>query len=346
MPIPYLAVTKMAGLTPQEKLDLINVNLQEVLKPKIIEEIVFQQKRPLKIYWGTYIMKWVCKCHLLIMEVTGTATTGRPHCGYFVCIVKIAQFLRAGCIVKILLADVHGFLDNLKAPEELVGFRAEYYRFVITALLKAVNVPVERLEFILGSSYQESKPYIRDLYRLSTAVTEHDAKKAGSEVVKQVSNTVMSSLIYPMMQVLDEEHLGVDVQFGGVDQRKIFTLATEALPRIGYKERAHLMNPMVPGLAGGKMSSSDLNSKIDILDTPEQVTKKLRKAEAIPKVTEGNGIISFVEYVLLPVSSLQHGGNGRFVVETVDGEPLVYESIEILKKDYEADKARISAELF
>ena len=28
-----------------------------------------------------------------------------------------------------------------------------------------------------------------------------------------------------MIQALDEEYLGVDAQFGGVDQRKIFTFA-------------------------------------------------------------------------------------------------------------------------
>ena len=50
---------------------------------------------------------------------------------------------------QVWLADIHGFLDALKAPIELVKFRAEYYRFCITALLKAVNVPIERLEFVL-----------------------------------------------------------------------------------------------------------------------------------------------------------------------------------------------------
>lgn len=57
--------------------------------------------------------------------------------------MKIAQFLQAGCNVKILLADVHGFLDNLKAPIELVEYRAKYYRYCITALLRAVNVPID-----------------------------------------------------------------------------------------------------------------------------------------------------------------------------------------------------------
>lgn len=270
---------------------------------------------------------------------TGTATTGRPHCGYFVAIIKIAHFLRAGCTVKILLADIHGFLDNLKAPIELVKFRAEYYKFVITSLLKAVNVPIERLEFVLGSSYQLSAEYTMDLFRLSSVVTEHDAKKAGAEVVKQVANATLSGLIYPLMQALDEEHLGVDAQFGGVDQRKIFALAAEQLPKINYKERAHLMNPMVPGLAGGKMSSSDPDSKIDLLDSPEAVKKKLKKAYAVPTEIEGNGIVSFVEYVLLPVSALK-SGKGKFLVERREGEgePLVYEDIDSLKEDYKADR--------
>lgn len=253
--------------------------------------------------------------------------------------VKLAHFLRAGCRVKLLLADIHGFLDNLKAPIELIKFRAEYYKFVITSLLKAVNVPIERLEFVLGSSYQLTAEYTMDLFRLSSVVTEHDAKKGGAEVVKQVANATLSGLLYPLMQALDEEYLGVDAQFGGVDQRKIFALAAEQLPKINYKERAHLMNPMVPGLAGGKMSSSDPDSKIGLLETAETVKKKLKKAYAVPKEIEGNGIIGFVEYVLLPVSALKTG-KGRFVVERREGEgePLVYEDINSLKEDYKADR--------
>jgi len=50
----------------------------------------------------------------------------------------------------------HGFLDNLKAPIELVNYRAQYYQFCITAILQAVGVPTEKLEFVLGSSYQKS----------------------------------------------------------------------------------------------------------------------------------------------------------------------------------------------
>ena len=312
----------MAELSPQEKIALIKDQLQEVLREDIIEDVIIKEQRPLIIYWGS-------------------ATTGRPHCGYFVPMVKIAHFLRAGCTVKILLADVHGFLDNEKAPIELVEKRALYYRFVITALLKAIGVSIEKLEFVLGSSYQVGGKYSMDLLKLCTKVSEHDSRKAGAEVVKQSENPPLSGLIYPVMQALDEEHLGVDAQFGGVDQRKIFTLAGEILPKLDMKVRAHLMNPMVPGLAGGKMSASDPDSKIDILETSEAVKKKVKKAFAEAKKTEGNGMISFVEYVLLPVSGLKsEDRKGRFAVERRESEggTIVYNNIATLKEDYVADR--------
>lgn len=252
--------------------------------------------------------------------------------------LKIAQFLRAGCKITILLADIHGFLDNLKAPIELVKFRAQYYRHVITELLKAVNVPTDQLNFRLGSDYQLTPEYTMDLFRLSSIVTEHDAKKAGAEVVKQVENATLSGLIYPLMQALDEEYLGVDAQFGGVDQRKIFALAKEVLPKVGMRERAHLMNPMVPGLQGGKMSASDPDSKIDLLDAPDAVRRKLKKAPCVPKQAEDNGILSFIEYVLLPAGELRYG-KPQFTVSRREGEgePLVYEDIKKMRDDYAAD---------
>ncbi|KAG9206710.1 hypothetical protein G6514_003551 [Epicoccum nigrum] len=305
-----------AKMSSEQKMDLIKVNLKEVLNPEIMEAAL-KENRPLKVYWGT-------------------ATTGRPHCGYFVPILKLAQFLAAGCHVKILLADIHGFLDNLKAPIELVKFRAEYYRFTITALLKAVNVPIDRLEFVLGSSYELKPDYMMDVLRLASITSEHDAKRAGAEVVKQTDNAPLSGLLYPLMQALDEQYLDVDMQFGGVDQRKIFALAKDILPKIGYKERAHCMNPMVPGLQGGKMSASDPDSKIDVLDNEEVVKRKLKKAHAAPKVVEENGVLSFVEYVLLPASYLRHGET-KFVVPRRDAEPLEYTSIEQMHEDYKND---------
>jgi tyrosyl-tRNA synthetase len=268
--------------------------------------------RDLKVYWGT-------------------ATTGRPHIGYFVPMTKIADFLKAGCQVTILFADLHAYLDNMKAPWELLHLRTKYYEAVIKALLESVGVPIDKLKFVRGTDYQLSREYTLDVYRLSTVVTEHDAKKGGAEVVKQVEHPLLSGLLYPLLQALDEEYLKVDAQFGGLDQRKIFALATECLPRLGYDKRIHLMNPMVPGLTGDKMSSSDRNSKIDLLESTATLKEKVGSAFCEPGNIEKNGVLSFLKMVLFPLSK-----DGKFVVKRLEkyGGDVIYNSYEEVEEAF------------
>ena len=88
-------------MNAEEKLASITSNLQEVVGLDKVKEIL-ESDRDLNIYWGT-------------------ATTGKPHIAYFVPMTKIADFLRVGCHVTILFADLHAYLDNMKAPWELLG---------------------------------------------------------------------------------------------------------------------------------------------------------------------------------------------------------------------------------
>ncbi|KAL1919943.1 uncharacterized protein VTP21DRAFT_1875 [Calcarisporiella thermophila] len=303
------------SLSADEKYNLITRNLQEVLGEEQIKTVL--KERDLKLYWGT-------------------APTGRPHVGYFVPMSKIADFLAAGCQVTILLADIHAFLDNLKAPLELVKYRTKYYEAIIKAVLTSIGVPIDKLRFVIGSDYQLTPEYSMAIFKMTAHVTEHDAKKAGAEVVKQVANPLLSGLLYPGMQALDEEFLDVDAQFGGVDQRKIFILAEKCMPSLGYKKRSHLMNPMVPGLAGSKMSASDPDSKIDLLDDAATVKKKLKKAFCEEGNIEDNGVLAFVKSVLFPISSLGSNGKPTFTIRRPEkyGGDVVYEDYASLEKDF------------
>jgi len=85
----------------------------------------------------------------------------------------------------------------------------------------------------------------------------------------------------------------------------------------------------VPGLAGGKMSSSEEESKIDILDPPEAVKRKLKKAFCEPGNIEDNGLLSFAEYVIFPIF-------GEFKLERKEafGGPVLFDSIDKLKEEF------------
>lgn len=63
-----------------ERLKLICRRLDEVTGEDRMMTIL--KERPLKIYWGT-------------------ATTGKPHVAYFVAMTKIADYLKAGCEVRL-----------------------------------------------------------------------------------------------------------------------------------------------------------------------------------------------------------------------------------------------------
>ena len=77
------------------------------------------------------------------------------------------KFLKAGCEVTVLLADLHAFLDNMKAPLEVVNYRAKYYELTIKAILRSINVPIEKLKFVVGSSYQLTPDYTMDNLKIS-----------------------------------------------------------------------------------------------------------------------------------------------------------------------------------
>ncbi|KAJ7334752.1 tyrosyl-tRNA synthetase [Mycena albidolilacea] len=305
-----------------EKYELITRGLQEVLGGDILKAILAEGRSP--------------KGYL------GSAPTGRPHIGYFVPLTKVADFLQAGVEMTIFLGDIHAFLDNMKAPLELVEYRTKYYQFIFRTVFKSLGIPTHKLKFALGSDHQLTKEFNMDNYRLAATVTEHDAKKAGAEVVKQAESPFLSGLIYPGMQALDEQYLGVDFQFGGVDQRKIFTFAELYLPRLGYAKRAHLMNAMVPGLAGGKMSASDPNSKIDFLEAPEVVRKKINAAFCEEGSVAENGILAFIQADsdLKPFASDDAPEGTVFSIErdAKFGGLTHYASYEDLKNDFAEKK--------
>ncbi len=76
----------------EKRFELIKRNTQEIITEDELKTILKTKKKPV-VYLGTSV-------------------TGRPHIGYFAWVQKLADFLNAGFKVKVLLADIHGALDN------------------------------------------------------------------------------------------------------------------------------------------------------------------------------------------------------------------------------------------
>jgi tyrosyl-tRNA synthetase len=298
----------------KKRYELITRNLQEVIGDDELKKLL-KSKKEISVYWGTM-------------------PTGSISIAYFFPMLKIADFLRAGLKVKILLADLHAALDSVAWCD--LEKKYNYYERAIVTILKTIGVDVKKLEFVKGSEIQLKPEYMYDVLQLSSIASVHDATKAASEVVKQTKNPKVSGIIYPLMQVIDEQYLDVDIQFGGMDQRKIMVLAREILPKIGYKSRIELINPLIRGLVGEKMSSSIESTKIDLMDDEKTVLKRINKADCVAGDSD-NGIMALLKYFIF-VNKNDKGE--KFVIKRDKkyGGDLVYKNYEEVEKDFVSKK--------
>ncbi len=298
----------------QQKIELIKRNTEEIIGENELNDLL-KKKEEISVYWGTM-------------------PTGSPHISYLYPFLKIADFLKAGLKVKILIADLHAALDGV--PWEILDKRQEYYKELIPLTLGSLGIDVKKLEFIKGSKVQLQPDYFKDVLKMSKLTNVKDAIRAASEVVKFGDNPKLGGVIYPIMQALDEEYLKVDVQFGGTDQRKIFVFARENLPKIGYRSRVEIMNYILPGLVGKKMSSSVEGSKVDLLDSSEMVEQKIRKAEC-EEGNAKNGLLPFLKYVIF---TIKEDKKEKLIIERPEkfGGRVQYKSYEELERDFTTKK--------
>jgi tyrosyl-tRNA synthetase len=118
------------------------------------------------------------------------------------------------------------------------------------------------------------------------------------EVGRQMDHPTVSQMIYPLMQAADIAMLGVDAAVGGIDQRKIHMLAREHLINFGYGAPVCIHTPIINGLDGKKMSSSQGNY-ISIADSEDEIKKKCQKAFCPPEIME-NPVLQIFQHHIFP----------------------------------------------
>ncbi|MFH1473813.1 MAG: tyrosine--tRNA ligase [Candidatus Aenigmatarchaeota archaeon] len=262
----------------EERVNLVKRNTVEVLTDEELVELLKTKKQP-TVYHGR-------------------AITGPLHIGHLIPLGKLFDFNRADIKVKILLADIHAALDDLKSKWEDLDKRAEYTRKCIEL---SFDWP-KKLNFVKGSDFQLEKNYVMDIWKIATIATVVRTTRAASEVTR-MKNPKTSELVYPIMQALDEQYLDADIQLGGTDQRHIMAFAREYLPKIGYKKRVEIMTPLSASLLGSgtKMSSSIPASVIKVYDSEESIKKKINKSYCPAKIVENNPIIQIASMLIIPI---------------------------------------------
>jgi tyrosyl-tRNA synthetase len=223
----------------------------------------------------------------------GYEPSGEIHLGHLVTINKLMDLRDAGFKVVVLLANLHAFL-NQKGTMDEVRELSDYNR----RCFEAVGLKGNGVEFVLGTDVQLTPEYELNVLRLSQAITLNRAKRSMDEVGRNMDAPRVSQMVYPIMQMVDIHTLGVDMALGGIDQRKIHMLAREYLPTIGAKAPLCMHTPILNGLNGKKMSSSEGNY-ISVADSEDEIRKKMKKAFCPPEIEE-NPVLQTLKYHVFP----------------------------------------------
>lgn len=221
----------------------------------------------------------------------GYEPSGEIHLGHLVTINKLIDLRDAGFEVIVLLADLHAFL-NRKGTMEEVARLAAYNKKCFEGL------GLTNITYVLGSDIQLSREYQLLVHELAQQITLNRATRSMDEVGRQMDNPTVSQMVYPIMQMADIAILGVDAAVGGIDQRKIHMLAREYLPGKGYPSPVCLHVPILNGLDGKKMSSSQGNY-ISVADSEDAIRKKMKKAFCPPEIEE-NPVLQVLKHHIFP----------------------------------------------
>jgi tyrosyl-tRNA synthetase len=228
--------------------------------------------------------------------------------------------------VKILLADVHAFL-NRKGNEKEVEKEVENWRKTIKAIgLKA--------EVVLGSSFQFNKEYMLDVFRLSQASTINRGLRSMQEIARDIENATISQLIYPLMQVADIKHLKVDIAEGGMEQRKVHMIGKDMKKILDY-DFIIVHTPLITSLKGPgeKMSKSVPGSGISVIDSNEEIKKAIINAYCPEKEAKENPILQICELIIFPrIKKFKIERDKKF------GGNLEFDSYKELEKIYSQGK--------
>ena len=222
----------------------------------------------------------------------GYEPSGKIHLGHAITVKKMIDLQNAGFKVKILLADLHAYLNGKGSLEEI----DEISKYNMNCF-RALGLS-EDTEFVLGSSFQTLEDYTYRIYELALSTTLTRAKRSMAQITRDSKDHKVAEVIYPLMQVIDMIFLKVDVALGGMEQRKIHMLARESLPRMGFEAPVCLHTPLLHGTDGSDKMSSSKENYIAIDDEPDVIRKKLQKSFCPQGQVEGNPVIEIAEHFI------------------------------------------------
>ncbi len=259
--------------------------------------------------------------------------------------INVNKITKAGIKFKFLVADWHA-AANLKFGGDLAVIK-KVGDFLIETW-KVCNMDLSNVEFIYASDLVKESSYWELVLKIAINSSLNRVKRCTQIMGRSESEKLSASqILYPLMQAADIFYLPADICQLGMDQRKVNMLARELAKRLDRPKPVAIHHHMLMGLykppatdLNGiertieiKMSKSDPDSAVFMLDSPDDVKRKVNKAYCPPKQVVENPVLEYCKYIIFELVDV-------FKVERPEkyGGNVEYLSYEELEKDYHEGK--------
>lgn len=214
--------------------------------------------------------------------MTGLMPSGKFHFGHKMVADQIIFYQKLGARVYIAVADIEAYNSRNTNMKELKEIAISEYLTNYVAL----GLDLTKCDFYFQSERSKDAKKANAYYRLAGMLANHSTFNEFKAVYGDISPGKMASsllqaadMLHPQLPEFEGKPMPVVVPVGS-DQDPHLRLARDILKRFkAYKftQLSSTYHMFLPGLKGGKMSSSDETSYIALTDDPKDAARKIKK---------------------------------------------------------------------
>lgn len=221
-------------------------------------------------------------------------TSPDVHLGRSIPLWRLRAFQELGCEIHLIIGDFTGqvgdtsdkdserpMLTEAQIAENMVRYEEQMWLIL--------NPEKRDLVHIHKNSEWLSKLSFGELTHLADAfsVNSFIKRELVARRLEEGSRVSLREMLYPVMQGYDSLAVEADVELGGTDQRFNLLAGRTLQEQKGLKPQAIIMNTLIHGTDGRKMSSS-WGNVIKLLDSP---TDKFGKMMTVPDEVMGEYLL-------------------------------------------------------
>lgn len=213
--------------------------------------------------------------------MTGLMPSGKFHFGHKMVADQIIFYQKLGAKVYVTVADIEAYNSR---STDMAGLRKTAIEEYLTNYV-ALGLDLSKCDFYFQSRRSKDGRKSNAYYSLANMLAGHATFNEFKAVYGEISPGKMASsllqaadMLHPQLKEF-EGPLPVVVPVG-VDQDAHLRLARDVSQRIKafkFVQLSSTYHKFLPGLKGGKMSSSDLTSYIALTESPEEAARKIKK---------------------------------------------------------------------